>query len=110
MKLVVALLAAGIAASSPASSQIDPSQADARLIGLPIYTADGVLIGQVTNIDMRGSNRGLVAAVGSSLGFGSRIVLIPLAWANKEEDYIQLLLTHEEMASFFFPGLGRGPP
>jgi hypothetical protein len=42
--LVVALQSAGIAASSPASLQIDSSQADARLIGLPIYTADGVLI------------------------------------------------------------------
>src|SRR5689334_23387111 len=49
MKLLhAALLAAAIAQVPPAAADIDASLADARLVGMPIYTADGLLIGQVT--------------------------------------------------------------
>src|SRR5262245_54353948 len=83
VKLVhAALLAGGIAAANPASAEIDASQADARLIGMPIYTSDGLLIGQVTGVEIYGSSRSLVAAVGSFMGFGTRAVWIPLNWAE----------------------------
>jgi PRC-barrel domain protein len=101
VKLVhAALLAAGITTVHPASAEIDASQADARLIGMPIYTADGLLIGQVTNVETYGTNRAIVAAIGGFLAFGPRIVWIPLTWANKEDDYIRLLLTNNQLAGF----------
>jgi PRC-barrel domain len=100
-KLVHAvLLTAGIAAVYPASAEIDASQADARLIGMPIYTADGLLIGQVTNVETYGTNRAIVAAIGGFLAFGPRMVWIPLNWANKEDDHIRLLLTNNQLAGF----------
>jgi sporulation protein YlmC with PRC-barrel domain len=104
----VALAAIAIATTSPAAAEIDVSQADARLIGMPIYTSDGILIGQVTNIDVAGSSRSLVAAVGGFMAFGPRMVWIPLTWANKEEDYIQLLLTSAQVGALLFPGRGIG--
>ena len=101
VKLVhAALLAGGIAAANPASAEIDASQADARLIGMPIYTSDGLLIGQVTNVETYGTNRAIVAAIGGMLAFGPRFVWIPLNWANKEEDHIRLLLTNGQLAGF----------
>ena len=107
MKLVhAALLAIGIATTNHASAEIDVSQADAKLIGMPIYTSDGVLIGQVTGIDVHGTRRLLVGAVGRLMGFGPRMVWIPLTWANKEEDYITLLMTNEQVAAFLATGLG----
>src|SRR5262245_10467758 len=52
MKLVrAALLAVGTATTSPAQAEIDASQADAKLIGMPICTSDGLLAGQVTGIE-----------------------------------------------------------
>jgi len=105
MKLVCAvLLAIGMLTTTSATAEIDASQADARLIGMPIYTVDGIPIGQVVNIDVYGSNRALVVAVGGFLGFGPRMVLIPLTWANKEEGYIQLLVT----SALLTPGGGIG--
>ena len=103
--LAAAPIAAGM---SPAAADIDASQADARLIGMPIYTSDGLLIGQVTGIETYGSNRSLVAAVDSFMGFGTRAVWIPLNWADKEEDYIRLLLTNGQAAAFLGPGRGIG--
>jgi len=73
-----ALLAVGIALTNPASAEIDTSQADARLIGMAIFTSDGLLIGQVTGIEFFGSNRCLVAAIGGLMGFGPRSVCNPL--------------------------------
>ena len=48
------------------------------MIGMPINTSDGVLIGRVTNVDVAGSSRSLIAAVGGFMAFGPRQVWIPL--------------------------------
>jgi len=104
----VAVIVVAAAMVSPAAADIDASQADARLIGMPIYTSEGLLIGQVTGVDIYGSSRSLVAAVGSFMGFGVRSVWIPLNWANKEEDYIRLLLSNAQAAAFLGPGRGIG--
>jgi len=73
-----------------------------------IYTADGLLIGQVINVEIYGSRRTLVAAIGGLVAFGPRFVWIPLSWANKEEDCIVLLLTNAEVAALLGFGLGIG--
>lgn len=109
MKLAhAALLALSIATPYLAAADIDASQADARLIGMPIYTADGLLIGQVTNVGTYGSSRSLVAAVGGFMAFGPRIVWIPLNWADKEADYIRLLLNSAQAGMLLGPGVGIG--
>ena len=59
-----ALLVLAITTPHIAAADIDASQADARLIGMPIFTADGLLIGQVANVETYGSTRSLIAAVG----------------------------------------------
>jgi hypothetical protein len=109
MKLLhAAVLAVAIATGPPAAADIDASLADARLVGMPIYTSDGVLIGQVTGVETYGSNRSIVGVVEGLLGFGVRSVWIPLNWADKEEDYIKLLLTSAQAATFLGPGRGIG--
>jgi hypothetical protein len=110
MKLLHAAVVAIVAATAtPAVADIDASLADARLVGLPIFTSDGVLIGQVTGVETYGSSRSIVAAVGGrSWGFWPRSVWIPLNWADKEEDYIRLLLTSAQTAAYFGPSGGIG--
>jgi hypothetical protein len=75
---------------------------------MPIFTADGLLIGQVANVETYGSTRSLIAAVGGFMAFGPRLVWIPLNWADKEEDHIRLLLSSAQAASFLGPGGGIG--
>jgi hypothetical protein len=110
MKLLhAALLAATIAQVPPAAADIDASLADARLVGMPIYTADGLLIGQVTGIETYGSSRSIVAVVGGRYwGFWPRSVWIPLNWADKEGDYIRLLMSSAQTATFLGPAVGIG--
>jgi hypothetical protein len=103
-----ALLALSITSPRLVAADIDASQADARLIGMRIYTADGLLIGQVTNVETYGSSRSLVAVVGGWMAFGPRMVWIPLNWADKEEDYIRLLLTSAQTGMLFAPWGGIG--
>ena len=110
MKLLhAALLAAAMATATPAAADIDASLADARLVGMPIYTADGLLIGQVTGVETYGSNRSIVAVVGGRFwGFWPRSVWIPLNWADKEADYIRLLMTSAQTTAFLGPAAGIG--
>ena len=109
MKLVhAALLVLALITPHGAAAEIDASQADARLVGMPIYTADGLLIGQVTNVGTYGSSRSLIAAIGGFMAFGPRLVWIPLNWANKEEDHIRLLLSSAQAVSFLGAGGGIG--
>jgi PRC-barrel domain len=103
-----ALLALSITSPRLVAADIDASQADARLIGMRIYTADGLLIGQVTNVETYGSSRSLVAVVGGWMNFAPRLVWIPLNWADKEEDYIRLLLTSAQTGMLFAPWGGIG--
>jgi hypothetical protein len=106
--LRTALLAIVIATTNHASAEIDASQADARLIGMPIYTSDGLLIGQVTGTEPFGSRPSLVGDVATPMGLGLIRVWIPLSWANKEEGYIILLITNQQVAAFLAPGRGIG--
>lgn len=110
MKLAhAAVLALIITTTNPVLAEIDASQADARLIGMPIYTYDGVLIGQVAGVEVISTTRrSLVADMATPMGFGFARVRIPLSWANKEEDYIILLMTNEQVIPFLGPGLGIG--
>ena len=75
---------------------------------MPINTSDGMLVGRVINVDVAGSGRSLTAAVGGFMAFGPRQVWIPLIWANKEEDHIQLLMTGAQIEAPLFPGRGIG--
>ena len=103
------LLALAIASTSPACAEIDSSQADARVVGMPICTSNGLPIGQVTGIDYYGDRRCIVGIVGGLLGFGARSVCIPLNWANKTDYCISLVLSNEQIAAFLLsPGGGIG--
>ncbi len=106
--LRTALLAIVIATTNHASAEIDASQADARLIGMPIYTSEGLLIGQVTGVEPSSSRRSLVGDIATPMGLGLIRVWIPLSWANKEEGYIILLITNQQIAAFLGPGRGIG--
>jgi len=68
------------------------------VIGLPIYSSDGIEVGQVTNIGKYRGERSLIGEVGQMLGFGTRYVLIPKAIATIEKDRVVLTITRARVS------------
>jgi PRC-barrel domain len=90
---LVCLIAAP-ALHAQTSAQRGPS----AVIGMPIYSSDGIAIGQVTNIGKYRGEKSLIGEVGQVLGFGTRYVLIPKAIATIEKDRVTLTITSESVA------------
>jgi hypothetical protein len=84
---------------APAASPGQPPQTHVSMIGLPIYSADGMMLGQVTGLRRRpdGSLEAIEAELGSPLGMGGTNVLISptdLRWAG---DRIELQMMAEQV-------------
>ena len=100
------IIAAGILAfalvPAPAFAQTAPelsaAEAPAPLLGLPVFTSDGVEIGAVTDTgtDEEG-HLVLLAEVGRPLGIGTETVAIPLNLVALGKDRIDLTLTETEV-------------
>jgi hypothetical protein len=78
---VMACLALCLLAGAPAAlaqtEQTDTAHTDTSVIGMPIYTSDGMMIGQVTTLGLHRGESSMIGEVGRLLGFGTRRVLIP---------------------------------
>ena len=94
--LALALL---VAVPWPALAQITPpgsAHLDVSVVGLPIYTSDGVRIGEVSTL---GTYRGEIAMVGDvarTMGLGTRRVLIPHSMATVAADRVVLSITGDQ--------------
>jgi len=100
------IIAAGILAfalvPAPAFARTAPelsaAEAPAPLLGLPVFTSDGVEIGAVTDTGTDEDGRlVLLAEVGRPLGIGTETVAIPLDLAAFGRDRIDLSLTEREV-------------
>jgi hypothetical protein len=69
-----------------------------EMIGQPIYTSDGIKIGQVTSIGRYKGQRMLVGEVGLTLGLGTRLVLIPNDLANIQKDRVILTISSDRVS------------
>jgi len=68
------------------------------MIGKPIYTSDGIAIGQITNIGRYKGQRMLIGEVGLTLGLGTRLVLIPNDLANIQKDRVILSISSDQIS------------
>jgi sporulation protein YlmC with PRC-barrel domain len=69
-----------------------------EMIGQPIYTSDGIKIGQVTSTTRYKGQRMLVGEVGLTLGLGTRLVLIPNDLANIQKDRVILTIFSDRVS------------
>ena len=89
-----------LAMPGPTLAQITPpgtAHIDVSVVGLPIYTSDGVRIGEVS---MLGTYRGEIAMVGEvarTMGLGTRTVLIPTSMATVAADRVVLSITSDQI-------------
>jgi len=79
-------------------AQTSAQRGTSAVVGMPIYSSDGMEIGQVTNIGKYRGERSMIGEVGQVLGFGTRYVLIPKAIATIEKDRVILTITSESVA------------
>jgi hypothetical protein len=100
------IVAVGILAfalgSTPTSArtahELPAAEAQMPLLGLPVYTSDGVEIGAVTDTGTDEDGRlVLLAEVGRPLGIGTETVASPLDLAAFGRDRIDLSLTEREV-------------
>ena len=97
MKVAALLFLACLATAPTLHAQTSSSRLANALIGKPIYTSDGVKIGQVTNIGEYKGQRSMIGEVGLTLGFGARMVLIPNDLAVVQKDRVVLTITSDRV-------------
>jgi len=98
MKLSLLACLACLVVATPVSHGQTPSSVKRVVVGMPIYTADGVKIGEVTNFATHRGERSIIGEVGQTLGFGSRLVLIPKSLATIQDDRIVLTITSDRVS------------
>ena len=97
--LVALTLAIALAVVPAMAQPIQPpaTQPEPGLVGLPIYSSDGQIIGQVAGTVGTGSRLAVRAEMGTFLGLGSGIVLIDADVFQKKADRIELTMTAAEV-------------
>ena len=98
MKLSILACLACLMVATPVSHGQTPPSAKSVVIGMPIYTADGAKIGEVTNFATYRGERSIIGAVGQTLGIGTRLVLIPKSLATIQDDRIVLTITSDRVS------------
>jgi sporulation protein YlmC with PRC-barrel domain len=73
--LPLALIVLCVSLSAAAAQGAPPGT---ELVGLPVFAADGIKIGQVSDVSVNdGRVDQIRVVVGSTLGFGERVIAIP---------------------------------
>jgi hypothetical protein len=90
-----------VTAIMPAPQQGKQAPARATMVGLPIYSADGVALGQVTGLKRRGdgSLEAIEAELGSPLGLGSTSVLMRPGELRWRGDGVELQMMADQVRS-----------
>jgi len=90
--LSLAIVLAGLPAS--AQQSLPPTtQPGAALVGLPVYSSDGQMLGLVTGTSGTGSRPAGRAEMGTFLGLGPSTVLIDAETDLSQRGYSPLVLT-----------------
>jgi hypothetical protein len=103
-----AVITATLGTGQPGTQQSKLPPAQATMIGLTIYSADGIVLGQVTGLKRRddGSLQAIEADIGSPLGLGATSVLIHPGDLRWRGDGVELLMMADQVRSAL---QGRGP-
>jgi hypothetical protein len=96
-KLALSILVAATLALSPGFAQQHSPQQKSTLVGLPIYSADGQKLGEVTEEGRTGGKATVRADMGTFFGSGPNIVLIDTDLCERKADRIELTLTAAEV-------------
>jgi hypothetical protein len=102
-RLAVGIVGLAVAAGSVAAQQTPPAenqpevQADAALVGLPIYSFDGQRLGQIAEVGSLRGQPAVRAEMEESLGIGPRSVIIVADAFQQKNDRIELSMMVAEV-------------
>ena len=102
-RLAVGIVGLAVAASSVAAQQTPPAenqpgvQADAALVGLPVYSSDGQQLGQIAEVGSLRGQPAVRAEMEESLGIGPRSVIMFADAFQQKNDRIELSMTAAEV-------------
>jgi hypothetical protein len=90
-----------VATLTPPARQAQTPQPQDSMVGLAIYSADGMMLGQVTGVKRRtdGSLEAIEADIGSPLGMGATSVLISPGDLRWRGDGVELQMVAEQVRS-----------
>jgi hypothetical protein len=98
-------------AGAPQAGKLPPAQS--TMMGVPIYSAEGIALGQVTGLKRRddGSLEAIEADIGSPLGLGGTSVLISPDELRWRGDGIELQMMADQVRAILQgQGQGQGQP
>lgn len=94
--MTIAMTMAVVPASAQ-PSQPPAAQPEAAVVGLPVYSSDGQMLGEVIAVANSGGKSALRAEMGAFLGLGPSTVLIDADVFQKKADRIELTMTAGEV-------------
>ena len=87
-------------ATAPATAQHEPqlkTEIERGVIGLPIRSSDGQLIGLVTQAGIGDGEAVIIAEIERPLGIGPDVVAIPTGMFINRGDHIELAITADQV-------------
>jgi hypothetical protein len=90
-------IALAVVPASAQQSQPPTMQPDIGLVGLPVYSSDGQMLGQVTDTVRAGGRQAVRAEMGAFLGLGPSIILIDADVFQTKVDRVELKMTAAEV-------------
>jgi ribosomal 30S subunit maturation factor RimM len=98
--VLAAVILAVTLVAAPASAQqaqAPAAQEETELVGLPLYSADGERLGEITQVGMHGEHKAVQAEIGGFLAMGPKTVIIPLVALEQKADRVELGMTAAEV-------------
>jgi len=99
LKLTVIAITLGVNFAPALAQQVPPAptQQETTIVGLPLYSADGEKLGEVTKVGMHEGQQAVLAEMGTFLGMGPKPVLIPAEMVTRKGDRAELTMRAEEV-------------
>ena len=95
--LMTATIAVALA-TGPVVAEQTLQRPAAALVGLPVFTSDGQLVGRIANLGRNGHGQAvLIADLDRPLGIGPQTVAIPIDMFVQRPDRIELTITAEQV-------------
>ena len=101
MRSLLAAVSLAVALTAvPALAQQAPppaAQEETALVGLPLCSADGEKLGEITQVGMHGEHKAVHAEIGGFLAMGPKTVIIPLVALEQKTDRVELGMAAAEV-------------
>ena len=97
--LAAVVLAVTLVTAPASAQQVQPpvTQEETALVGLPLYSADGEKLGEITQVGMHGEHKAVQAEIGGFLAMGPKTVIIPLVALEQKDGRVELGMTAAEV-------------